>query len=120
MNHRLRICVALFFGVLHFAYAQPDFQAVPQSPQPDIPQVPEGPPPAPPAEAVDRPEGLIKLDVMVTDVAGKAVAGLNQSDFHLLENGREQKILSFEAFNGRALGSEPPVRIILLLDTVEI
>jgi len=65
-------------------------------------------------------EGLIKLDVMVTDVAGEPVAGLNAGNFRLLEDGREQKILSFDAFNGLASGSEPPVKAILLLDTLEV
>lgn len=68
----------------------------------------------------DRPEGLIKLDVLVTDGTGKPAIGLNASDLRLLENGREQKILSFDAFNGRRLGSEPPVKIILLIDTIDM
>lgn len=68
----------------------------------------------------DRAEGLLKLDVLVTDSAGKPAMGLNASDFRLFENGREQKILSFDAFNGRQLGSEPPVKIILLMDTIDL
>jgi VWFA-related protein len=70
--------------------------------------------------APDRAEGLIKLDVMVTDKAGKPAAGLNLSDFRLLEDGHDQKILSFDAFNGLRLGSEPAVEIILLIDTIEL
>lgn len=68
----------------------------------------------------DRAEGLIKLDVMVTDAAGKPMAGLNPSDFHLLEDGREQKILLFQAFTGQGAGAEPPVKIILLIDTIDM
>ena len=67
----------------------------------------------------DRAEGLIKLDVLVTDATGKPVSGLLGSDFSLLEKGRPQKILSFQAFTGRGAGTEPPVKIILLIDTVE-
>ncbi len=68
----------------------------------------------------DSPNGLIHLDVMVTDAAGKPAAGLLAQNFRLLEDGREQKILSFEAFNGQAMGTEPSVKIILLIDTLEL
>lgn len=68
----------------------------------------------------DRPDGLIKLDVLVTDGTGKPAIGLNASDLRLFENGHEQKILSFDAFNGRQLRSEPPVKIILLIDTIDM
>ena len=68
----------------------------------------------------DKPEGLIKLDVMVTDRTGKPVPGLIPSDFRLLENGREQKILSFQAFTGEGAGTEPPVKVILLIDTFDM
>lgn len=70
--------------------------------------------------AEDRPEGLIKLDVMVTEATGNPVAGLAASDFHLLENGREQKILSFEGFTGRGAGPEPPVKVIVLIDALQV
>src|SRR3954451_5144493 len=65
----------------------------------------------------DRAEGLIKLDVLVEDDTGKPVSGLLDSDFSLLEEGRPQKILSFQAFNGRGAGTEPPVKIIFVIDT---
>ena len=57
---------------------------------------------------------------MVTDGNGQPVSGLERADFQLLENGRQQNILSFQAFHGRGAGSEPPVKIILLIDTVEL
>ncbi|MGA8730890.1 MAG: hypothetical protein WB608_19195, partial [Terracidiphilus sp.] len=72
-----------------------------------------------PAER-DRAEGLINLDVVVTDATGNPVSGLGAADFSLLENGRPQNILSFQAFDGRGAGSEPPVKIILLIDTIEL
>ena len=72
-----------------------------------------------PAER-DRAEGLINLDVVVTDANGNPVSGLGAADFSLLENGRPQNILSFQAFDGRGAGSEPPVKIILLIDTIEL
>jgi VWFA-related protein len=68
----------------------------------------------------DSAEGLIKLDVVVTDAAGNPVSGLQRADFGLLENGRQQSILSFQAFHGRGAGAEPPVKIILLMDTIEL
>ena len=106
MNKRLCTCVVLYFG-LQLADAQPIH--------------PHGSPiVAATGDLRDRPEGLIKLDVMVTDASGNPAAGLNPSDFRLLENGREQKILSFQAFTGRGAGTEPPVKIILLIDTLEI
>jgi hypothetical protein len=43
--------------------------------------------------------GKVKLDVAVTDAAGKPVAGLQPWDFKLLDNGEPRKILSFRAFN---------------------
>jgi len=68
----------------------------------------------------DRAEGLIKLDVLVEDSAGKPVSGLVDSDFSLLEEGRPQKLVSFQAFTGRGAGTEPPVKIIFVIDTVEL
>jgi VWFA-related protein len=68
----------------------------------------------------DRAEGLIKLDVAVTDAGGKPVSGLESADFSLLEEGQPQRILSFQAFTGRGAGSEPPVKTILLIDTIEL
>jgi VWFA-related protein len=82
-------------------------------------QAPAGAPVAA-ASARDTAEGLIKLDVLVTDGAGKPVSGLDRADFRLLEDGRQQNILSFQAFHGRGAGSEPPVKIILLIDTIEL
>ena len=66
----------------------------------------------------DSAEGLIKLDVAVEDANGKPVPGLELADFNLLENGRTQSIISFQAFDGREAQTEPPVKIILLIDTL--
>ncbi len=110
MIRPLCICAALYLGVLHAAArAQAN-----EPPQPGLPI------PAVAGDLRDRPEGLIKLDVMVTDKAGQPVPGLLASDFRLFENGREQKILSFQGFTGRGAGAEPPVKVILLIDTLDI
>ena len=58
----------------------------------------------------------ITLDVVVTDKAGKAVPGLEQRDFTLLDNKHPQQILSFHAVDGGAAAAEPPVDVILVLD----
>jgi VWFA-related protein len=64
--------------------------------------------------------GLIHLDVTVTDQSGAPVTGLGAGNFSLLENGQPQKILSFHAFDGMSAKAEPPVRVILLIDTIEL
>src|SRR5579863_2969197 len=110
MNKRVCICVALYWGVLHAAAGtQPHVQPAPGSPNGAVSQ-----------DLKDRPEGLIKLDVTVTDAAGERVAGLLASNFRLTEDGRAQKILSFQAFTGRGAGAEPAVKIILMIDTLEV
>ena len=101
-------CMALFFGVLHAAaQSQPNVQ-------------PDASVAGASGELRDKPEGFIKLNVMVNDATGKPVPGFTANDFRLYENGREQKILSFQAFTGRGAGSEPPVKVILLLDTLDV
>jgi VWFA-related protein len=64
------------------------------------------------------PEGQIKLDVLVTDAAGRPVAGLEQQDFTLLDNKKPQPLLFFRAVDGSngQGAAEPPVEIILLID----
>jgi VWFA-related protein len=64
--------------------------------------------------------GLIKLDVVATDSSGNPVAGLEPKDFRLLDNGQPRRILSFHAFDGIAAKPDPPVEVILVLDTLQI
>jgi VWFA-related protein len=66
------------------------------------------------------PEGHIHLDVVVSDAAGKPVTGLQPWDFTLLDNGSPRKILSFRSFDGVAVKPDPPVEVILLVDTVNL
>ena len=103
MNKRLWTCVALFAGALSLKCAQPQMPAAPAA-----------------RVSMDRPQGLVQLDVTVSDAAGNAISGLGEADFHLLENGSRQKILSFQAFDGRGTLSEPPAKIILMIDTIEL
>jgi VWFA-related protein len=76
----------------------------------------------PPETAVLAPTGtanhLITLDVVVADQSGRAVPGLQQQDFTLLDNKLPQKIVSFHAVSGAAAADDPPVEVILVLDEV--
>jgi VWFA-related protein len=65
----------------------------------------------------------LTLDVVVSDKSGKAVRGLEEKDFTVLDNKRPQNILSFQAeASGAPAASLPPadspVKIILLMDEV--
>jgi VWFA-related protein len=110
MNKHLGTCVALFLGASSLARAQLEMQPAPSVTRTaEVSSAPR-----------DRAEGLIKLDIMVTDSAGNPVSGLDRARFSLIENSRPQNILSFQAFDGRRTLSEPPVKIILLIDTIEL
>jgi VWFA-related protein len=71
-------------------------------------------PPAP----VTAEQRLIQLDVVVTDDKGKPVSGLTQQDFALFDNKLPRPILAFHAYDGAAQKPDPPVHVILVLDTV--
>lgn len=58
----------------------------------------------------------ISLDVVATDSTGKAISGLQQQDFTLLDNNQPQKMASFEALQGAT--ADPPVEVVLLIDLV--
>jgi VWFA-related protein len=64
----------------------------------------------------------IVLDVVVTDRSGKAVKGLGEKDFTVLDNGHPQSVLSFhaEAAVAASANVQPaePVKIILMVDEV--
>ena len=62
----------------------------------------------------------MKLDVVVTDKSGKPVAGLDRDAFTLLDNNLPNPILSFHAAGGGPQKPEPPVEVILLIDTVNL
>jgi VWFA-related protein len=63
---------------------------------------------------------MIRLDVMVTDKSGKSIAGLEPGDFTLLDHGLPEKILSFRAFDGITVKPDPPVEVILVIDTLNL
>jgi VWFA-related protein len=70
--------------------------------------------------AIFASEGIVKLDVTVTDQAGKSVFGLTPKDFTLLDNGLSQKIVTFRAFDGATVKPDPPVEVILVIDTLNL
>jgi VWFA-related protein len=70
--------------------------------------------------AWDAAEGLLKLDVVVTDKSGKPISGLGAADFTVLDNGQAEKILSFQGFDGVAAKPDPPVEIILFIDMLNM
>jgi len=71
------------------------------------------------AEAVSI-EGLIRLDVSITDQSGNAVAGLQRSDFKLIDNGRSQQITAFRASTRSSTDPDDSLSVILLLDTLHL
>ncbi|HTF71036.1 MAG TPA: VWA domain-containing protein [Edaphobacter sp.] len=58
----------------------------------------------------------ITLDIVVADSTGKAVHGLAQNDFRLIDNGETKLLTSFQEIDGRT--AQPPVEAILLLDAM--
>ena len=68
----------------------------------------------------DVAQGLINLDVVVTDNSGKTIPGLGPNDFTLLDNHQPQKILSFRSFYGVSAKPDPPVEVILVVDTIKM
>lgn len=65
-----------------------------------------------------HPEGNIHLDVLVTDASGAPVTGLPKRDFELFDEGKQQSIASFAAFDGVKAKPDPQSEMILLIDTV--
>jgi VWFA-related protein len=65
-------------------------------------------------------EGLIHLDVSVTDKTGKLVPGLTADDFTLLDDGRPQELKSFRAEGSKTDAQGKLSEIILLLDEVNL
>lgn len=64
-------------------------------------------------------EGSIKLDVLAVDKHGNPAPGLEMKDFTLLDDNQPVKILSFHAVDS-AHPADPPVEVILVLDTVNL
>jgi VWFA-related protein len=60
----------------------------------------------------------ISLDVVVTDKAGKPVAGLQPQDFTLLDNKQPRSILSLHPADGVTAKPDGPIELFLLIDGI--
>ena len=54
----------------------------------------------------DPSQGHIRVDITVTNKAGKTVPGLSEMDFTFLDNDRRQKIVTYQAFEAAIF--QPP------------
>src|ERR1700756_4604447 len=94
-----RICAVLLLCLSCVASPQ-------QNPSPIyVPFATESSPP-------DPSQGMIRLDVVVTDKSGNPVAGLKQQDFTLRDNREPGKIVSFQAFDGVTAMPDAAVEVI--------
>jgi VWFA-related protein len=99
-----RIC-----GILLFCVAAPSFA---QQSVPSLSTLTEIKP--------DPTQGMIRLDVEVTDKNGNPVTGLRQQDFALQDNGQPAKIVSWQAFDGVTAKPDPPVEVVLVIDELNL
>ena len=60
----------------------------------------------------------VTIDVTVTDKSGKAVRGLRQEDFTLLEDKRQKDLTSFRVVNLDAGTPAPPIEMDLVVDGI--
>jgi VWFA-related protein len=109
MNRRIHAYCAILFLLPALAWAQ-------QSAEPQDPILMHRSPITP--ETLLAPEGGVHLDVLVTDAAGKPVAGLTQQDFRLFADKEPEEIVSFQAFDDVKVRPDPPAQAILVVDTV--
>jgi len=68
----------------------------------------------------DPTQGMIRLDVVVTDKSGNPVTGLRQQDFTLRDNGEPANIVSFQAFDRVTANPDPAVEVILVIDELNM
>lgn len=85
------------------------------APAPEIAALRQGRP-----RVSDSLQGLINLDVVVTNNSGKPISSLGPEDFASLDNGQPQTIISFHEYDGISSKPDPPVGVILLIDTIEM
>jgi VWFA-related protein len=73
-----------------------------------------------PLSGIEVSGGLIKVDVLAVDKAGKPTSALKSTDFLVLDNGQPNRILSFQAFDRASVRPDPVVEVILVIDTLRI
>jgi len=93
-------------------------EAAPSAQEPPNPTLEQRPVPKPKNLLI--PAGKLKLDVVVSDAAGKPVPGLQPWDFKILDNGQPRKVISFRSYDGVQVMPDPPVQAILVIDTVNL
>jgi VWFA-related protein len=131
MSKPFRLFLAFLFCLTNLASAQQagtQLGTVPRTEPAPSPALPSPAPPdpvlvkRPPPKQVSTvvPEGRIHLDVLVSDAAGKPVLGLEPLDFKIMDDDQPRKILSFRAFDGISVRPDPPVEVILLIDTANL
>ncbi|QNI34342.1 VWA domain-containing protein [Alloacidobacterium dinghuense] len=103
-----RICAVFLLGISTAAFAQQQGAAIPKPAANESGAMP------------DTTQGIIRVDVTVTDKSGNSVAGLKQQDFTLLDNGQPEKIVTFQAFHGMDAKSDPPTEVILVIDELNL
>ena len=118
------VAVALFIALQGFSAGAVGQSSPATGAQEGQPQGSEGPVlterPAPKPKSLVIPEGKIKLDVVVDDGGGKPVTGLQPWDFKILDNNQPRKVLSFSAFSNAGVRPDPPVEVILVMDTLNL
>jgi len=113
---RLFFAISICLPMLAAGQAAPSSAGQPPNPTLQIRPAPKLP--APPSSVT--PEGRIHLDVVVSDAEGKPAMELLPPDFTILDNDRPRRILSFRAYDGVSVKPDPPVEVILLVDTVNL
>jgi hypothetical protein len=68
----------------------------------------------------DPEEGVLQLDVTVTDASGNPVTGLDRAEFALFDNGKPAKILTFHESDQAAKKPDAPTELILVLDQLNL
>lgn len=72
------------------------------------------------ASAEEQPhiDGRIRLDVVVTDAAGKPVRDLQAHDFRIFEDGAERPIATFAGPDPNARAQDAPTQMIIVIDSL--
>ena len=114
------ISAALLSGIAAAASGQQG-QPIPLPPEiPQFPQILDSPDALSADYMPDPSEGLISLDISVTDPDGKPVSGLGEKDFTLLDNNRPQNIVTFRAMDGTIAQPANSLEIVLMIDELNL
>lgn len=79
----------------------------------------QSPAPASQADAPADAQKTMTIHVQIADKKGNLVAGLQESDFTLLDNKQPQKLLRFRAVDADALKSDP-VQVVIAVDMINV